>query len=103
MCLGVKISFEGVYASFVDIFRESAMAAQARSPQRCLSSSAINAVWWNGECDRLNDDKLVAFREFRKNGTSNYENYLIFERVLKSICRDKKNRVLETIQFHALL
>jgi hypothetical protein len=48
-------------------------------------------VWWDGECDRLNDAKLVAFREFRKNGTSyNNENYLISERVLRSLCRDKK-------------
>jgi hypothetical protein len=68
------------YDIFVDIIRESAMGAQTRSPQRCLFSSAINVVWWDGECDRLNDAKLVAFRE--KNGTSyNYENYLILERV----------------------
>jgi hypothetical protein len=42
---------------------------------------AINAVWWDGESDRLNDAKLIGFREFRKNGTSyKYENYLISER-----------------------
>jgi hypothetical protein len=29
----------------------------------------LRVVWWDGECDRLNDAKLVAFREFRKNGT----------------------------------
>jgi hypothetical protein len=48
-------------------------------------------VWWDGKCDRLNDAKLAAFREFRGNGTShNYENYLISERILRSTCRDKK-------------
>jgi hypothetical protein len=44
-------------------------------------------VWWDGECDRLNDAKLVAFREFRRNVTSyNYENYFISERVLVLAC-----------------
>jgi hypothetical protein len=32
------------YDIFVDIIRESAMTAQTRSSQRCLSFSAINAV-----------------------------------------------------------
>jgi hypothetical protein len=41
------------YDIFVDIIRESAMVAQTRSPQRCLSSSAINAVLWGSECDRM--------------------------------------------------
>jgi hypothetical protein len=34
--------------------------------QKNLSSSAVNVVWWDGGCDRLNDAELVAFREFRK-------------------------------------
>jgi hypothetical protein len=69
--------FKSRYQNFV---RESAIAAQTKSPQTCLSSSAINSVWWDGDCNRLNDAELVAFREFTKNGTSyNHENYLILE------------------------
>jgi hypothetical protein len=75
----------GRYNLFVDIIRGSAIAATTRSPRRILTSSTINTVWWDGECDRLNDAKLVAFREFRRNGTShNYENYLVSERILRS-------------------
>jgi hypothetical protein len=70
------------YDLFVDIIRRSAIAAQTRSPRRILTSSTINAMWWDGECDRLNDAKLAAFREFRRNGIShNYENYLISKRI----------------------
>jgi hypothetical protein len=52
------------YNLFVDIICGSAIAAQTGSPRRILTSSTINAVWWDSKFDRLNDAILSAFREF---------------------------------------
>jgi hypothetical protein len=64
------------------LFGSGYYSAQTRSPQRCLSPCAINVVWWDGECNRLNWSLLESLEKMAI--IRNYENYLISERVLRS-------------------
>jgi hypothetical protein len=79
------------YETFIEMIRSSAEAAQTRTQGRHRTVPLLRAVWWDAECDRLSDAKLIAFRHFRSDGNShNYNEYKIAERNLNYSCKTKK-------------
>jgi hypothetical protein len=79
------------YDNFVETIRSSALAAQTRPLVGRRTPPSLRSLWWDAECDRLNDAKLLAFRNFRSNESSaNYEDYKIAERNLRYTCKTKK-------------
>jgi hypothetical protein len=79
------------YDNFVETIRDSALAAQTRRLVGRRTPPSIRSLWWDAECDRLNYIKLLAFRNFRGNGSStNYEEYKIEEKNLCYTCMTKK-------------
>jgi hypothetical protein len=86
---GVDVAIR--YDNFVETIRSSALAAQTRPLVRRRTPPSLQLLWWDAECDRLNDAKLLAFRNFRGNGSfANYEEYKIAERNLCYTCKTKK-------------
>jgi hypothetical protein len=84
------------YDNFVKTIRSLALATQTRPLVRRRTPPSLRSLWWDAECDRLNDAKLFAFRNFRSNGSSAiFEEYKIVERNLCYTCKLKKSIIDE--------
>jgi hypothetical protein len=62
---------------FMEIVSGAAICAQTRTPGGCRGPGVQKAVWWNIECDRASEQKLIALREFRDSGGSESYNAYI--------------------------
>jgi hypothetical protein len=52
-----------MYETFIGMIRSSAVAVQTRTQGR-HRTALLRAAWWDTECDRLGDAKLIAFLTF---------------------------------------
>jgi hypothetical protein len=86
-----EVDVEKRYETFIGMIRSSAEAAQTRTHGRHQTAPSLKAVWWDAECDRLSDAKLIAFRHFWSDGNPhNYNEYKIAEINLNYSCTTKK-------------
>jgi hypothetical protein len=76
-----EMSLWGVYAIFMEVVSGVAISAQTRTPEGYLGPGAQKAEWWDTECDRASEQKLMAFREFRDYGGS--ESYIKLTLIVK--------------------
>jgi hypothetical protein len=71
------MSLYGAYGIFMEIVNGDAISAQTRTPGAYRGPGVQKTVWWDTECDRASEQKLMAFREFRDSGGSDsYKAYI---------------------------